>query len=475
LGDLPRFALLEHTLTQPKNRPNLETEEGIKTTRLWSNQSLNTGAKWAWLKKKIYYNDDGLPTLQSLGITDIFIKSDDHETSPNIRGEFGVNLFGFAYGELGVGEDVRMAAMACDKAGIPYRIVNIAPGKEIRQADIGLKTKVDESALNAPYKINIFCMPGFDTAARIYLKLGEKVFKNHYNIGWWPWELSNWPKGWEAAFHLIDEVWAGSEFSYEMYNKALKQFEVRHGLKKSCRLMPLAVSIDRLTNSKTKYTKKYFGLPEKSFLFLYAFDFSSHLKRKNPTALVHAFSKAFPPNLKTQNPPVGLILKVMNVNPKDPNWIKLESLCSQDPRIQLLIKTLDRPEVLGLIKVCDAYVSPHRAEGFGRTLAEAMLMGKPVVATNYSGNTFFMHPEYTLPVKFDLEVMDYGDYHFITKEDEAVWASPNIDHLAFQLQKAVGYREDPTFFKNVINYAEQLFSPEKIGKKMIARLSEINL
>ena len=103
---------------------------------------------------------------------------------------------------------------------------------------------------------------------------------------------------------------------------------------------------------------------------------------------------------------------------------------------------MDRGEVLALINVCDAYVSPHRAEGFGRTLTEAMLLGKPVVATNYSGNAFYMNPEVTFPVDYELVPVKQGDYHFVEDEDGAVWANPSITHLASQMQAAMTASKD---------------------------------
>ena len=128
---------------------------------------------------------------------------------------------------------------------------------------------------------------------------------------------------------------------------------------------------------------------------MFIFDFNSHLARKNPQAVIAAFRKAFPAKDKE----VNLVLKVMNAKDTDPNWKAFLKLCEQDDRIWLITDTMDRPDVLALVESCDAYVSLHRAEGFGRTLAEAMMYGKPVIATGYSGNADFMHPDLSFPVE----------------------------------------------------------------------------
>jgi glycosyltransferase involved in cell wall biosynthesis len=241
-------------------------------------------------------------------------------------------------------------------------------------------------------------------------------------------------------------------------------------------LMPLAASVER---AKT-FTRKHFGLPEDTYLFLYVFDFNSHLKRKNPQAAIKAFQEAF--SLKgakvkstSDVSKVGLVFKVMNTKQNNPDWLEFEKLIAGDERITVINKTLDREEILGLIKVCDAYVSPHRAEGFGRTLAEAMLFGKPVIATNYSGNTFYMHPELTLPVQYQLMPMKKGDYHFVEDEDGAVWAEPSIPDMATQMLWAIEKSQEPSFKKQLEQYALDTFSPLRTGRLMKKRLEKIQI
>jgi len=468
LGDLPRFALLEYSLMPAKKRPDIATAGGAEKLRTLAAHSEVLGAngiggKWAWLRQPTE-----LPKTQFLAKPTVNLISDaSSATQPLIaKKPFGVNLFGFAYGELGIGEDLRMAVACCEAAGVAYRVINIEPGTEIRQNDKAVQTQVEQGVASAPYAINVFILPGFDIVSRVFLKMGSEVFKDHYNIGWCPWELGIWPAAWSRAFELVDEIWAGSQFSHEMYTRSTK---------KPCTPMPLATQLVGLQ----KKTRKHFGLPANEFLFLYVFDFNSHLERKNPTAVLEGFDKAFP-KTKTDSQDgsqegsnVGLVLKVMNAKPADPAWQKFEKNCKSDKRIHLIDQTMDRGEVLALINVCDAYVSPHRAEGFGRTLTEAMLLGKPVVATNYSGNAFYMNPEVTFPVDYELVPVKRGDYHFVEDEDGAVWANPSIPHLASQMQAAMAASKDPQFKANLLAYAQQTFAPERTAHFMKLRLESL--
>jgi len=128
----------------------------------------------------------------------------------------GVNLIGHAYGELGIGEDLRMAVEACEAAGIPYAIVNFSPGAATRQDDQLLAGRTGNAgeAASAPYATNIFCLTAFETA-RLYLEYGPGLFEGRRNIGWWPWELPVWPERWRPALNLVDEIWAASRFSQD--------------------------------------------------------------------------------------------------------------------------------------------------------------------------------------------------------------------------------------------------------------------
>lgn len=347
----------------------------------------------------------------------LWVKTISSKITPQDAKPFGLNIYGFAYGELGIGEDLRMAVECCEAAGILYHLVNVDAG-DARQADLHLKDKVKDVTEMPPYNTNLFCLPAFDTISRVFMEKGTAVFDGYRNIGWWPWELSVFPKDWKPfAFELVDEVWASSQFLYEMYKKSTN---------KAVKKVPLSVSVERMK----PYPRKHYGLPENIFLFLYVFDFNSSVARKNPMAAVQAFLAAFKPNDLS----VGLVLKTMNTKTNNHEWQAFLKVCKTDKRINLITETLDRPEVLGLINCCDAYLSLHRAEGFGRTIAEAIMLGKPVIATAYSGNIDYMKGENLYLVNYKLINIHNEQYHWIESYDSAVWAEPNIEEAIIFLR-----------------------------------------
>ncbi len=322
------------------------------------------------------------------------------------RHPFGANIIGYARGELGIGEDSRMCALALSQVDTPFAVVNIPVGSNTREADGYLDACLAE---DAPYPVNIFCLTGLDTA-RIWLERGDALFSGRVNVGYWPWELPAWPEVMADAYGLMDELWVSSAHTRDAFAKSAPI---------PVRLMPMAVSVDRLTPRP----RSFFGLPDDRFLFLYTFDCNSYLARKNPLAAIAAFREAF----AGSDAPVGLVLKTMNAREDDPRWLALAEAAALDRRIAFVRDTLDRGDVLGLFAACDAYLSPHRAEGFGRTLAEAMLLGKPVIATNHSGSVDFLTPQTGFPVGYRLSPIGAGEYPF---GEGLLWADPDIEALA---------------------------------------------
>lgn len=364
---------------------------------------------------------------------------------------FGVNLVGFAFGELGIGEDLRMAAQACEAADIPFKVLNINPGQHLRQADRLVAPHVVDDAAGLPHAVNIFCLTGFDTL-RAYAERGPALFEGRRNIGWWPWELPVWPGRWSAAFSVVDEIWAATRFTQEMFEGATDR---------PVTLMPLPVSVARMK----KTSRRALGLPARRFLFLYVFDFNSYLARKNPLAVIDAFQRAFPAG----DDSVGLVLKTMNSRGDNPVWEAFTQRCAADARIVLLQRTLDREVVLGLVDACDAYVSLHRSEGFGRTMAEAMLLGKPVVGTGFSGNADFLTKDTGYPVKWRKRPVAVGEYPFVEDADGAWWAEPDVGHAARQM-RAAREAAGSEWAQQLPQQVHGLFAPEAIGARMAQAL-----
>src|SRR5258708_8695952 len=132
---------------------------------------------------------------------------------------------------------------------------------------------------------------------------------------------------------------------------------------------------------------------------------------------------------------------------------------------------ISRQEMTGLVASFDSFVSLHRSEGFGIGMAQAMYLGKPVIATGYSGNMDFMNHHNSYLVRYRLAELeqDYGPY-----EKGNVWADPDLEHAAELMRLVFGDRESA---RSVARQAEadikKQMTVEIAGARMKARLLSV--
>jgi glycosyltransferase involved in cell wall biosynthesis len=366
--------------------------------------------------------------------------------------ENGVNLIGSIRTETGIGESCRVAANALNKARIPFGIINFKMNKITKNKDYSWVGKEMEIPI---YNTNIFHVNASRISAA-YKHFGDDLFHGRYNIGYWAWELQEFPDKWSENFEVVDEIWVPSTFVQEAISK-----------KSPVPVIKIPHSVEVILPKKIN--RNYFNLPGERFLFLSMYDVLSLQERKNPKAVVKAFKKAFAKN----NPSVGLVLKVNNgqKNPKEIKNLKKEIKGYRN--IIMINEVLNRSEINGLLNSIDCFVSLHRAEGFGLGLAEAMYLGKPVIATNWSGNTDFMTNYNSFPVEYKLIKIgkDYGPYNF-----DQMWADPDVDHAAHYMTKIWSDRKLGKVIglegqKTICNY----FAPTKVGKLIKNRLTSLSL
>ncbi len=361
----------------------------------------------------------------------------------------GVNVFGHALSRLGLGEDVRMAVKSLEAAGIPYVIRNIeavAAGQD--EAPEGLRLSDD-----LPYDVNLFCMTAESTMGAIIAQ-GAGLAEGRYNIGVWHWELPEWPRAWNHAWDFVDEVWAPSRFTYEAYLHAAT-VPVMH--------MPVAVMADATEGA----TRADFGLPQDHFLFGFSFDGLSSFARKNPQAVLAAFHKAFPPSERN----VGLVLKSIRGTADRSAWQSMADLMRADERIYVIDESLSRGRLLDLYRSFDAFVSLHRSEGFGRNIAEAMLLEKPVIVSAFSGNMDFTDENTAALVRTGLRNVRQGEYPFGAGQK---WGDPDVEAAARSMRRMVMDHEwRKSLAANGAARIRQDHSPNAVARTWAGRLREL--
>lgn len=363
----------------------------------------------------------------------------------------GVRIVGNVGGESGMGNSLRAFAAACATAGVPHALVDARLRNPSRQ--VALEAAGATSA-EADLRSNILYMP-LDQVGHALAALGEPAFTGRYNILVPFWELATCPDEWRHAAAFVDEIWAPTRFVAD----AVASLSPRVRLVPPCVPEPRPRQLDRATA----------GLPRDAFLFFFSFDFFSYPERKNPLAAVAAFRAAFP--LGTE--PTGLIVSAMNADIRAAYWQRLRAAAADDPRIRLLGGHRPHDEVLGLCQLADCYISLHRAEGFGYGPAEAMLLGKPVVLTAYSGPLDYATEENACLVGFKLVPVAAGAY---PHHEGRVWAEPDISHAAWHMRRLV---DDPTAARRLGQAGRETiragFSTLLIGGLVLERLQEVGV
>lgn len=362
----------------------------------------------------------------------------------------GLNIIGYAQGVIGISEDVRMAVRSLAHAQVPLAVIDAPmPGPAPRDHTLDALLTTQPA-----HPVSLYCLPPPELG-RLAMEGGIRLLRSGtYNIGGPHWELPMWPRHLAGVFDELDEVWTYTEF----VRQAIAPLTDRPVLK-----MPLAVEVD----ASIGRDRTALGLPEKSFLFLVMFDGNSWLSRKNPLAAVQAFVKAFPGNRH-----VGLVIKAMGLDRASAGWQAVEAVIGGDDRVMVIDKTLSRQELTCLTASCDAYVSLHRAEGFGRIIAETMLLGVPTVTTNFSGNVDFCLPTTSYLVDGPLVPLRREDYIFSEGQH---WCDPDVEQAALQMQRLF---EDKAHTQALTQAASELirehYSPQAAGLAYRERLLELN-
>lgn len=282
-------------------------------------------------------------------------------------------------------------------------------------------------------------------------RLGEDYFHGP-RIGIWGWETDTIPARWQRAFALVQEIWVYSRFMAQNIGAAAP--------------VPTIALPPPVQPPAEPAQPQRLGVPDDGFLFLFVFDYLSTIQRKNPVGLIEAFKRAFAPG---EGP--RLLLKTIN-GPLRP-LAEEEVLWAAHgrPDIHVIDRSLSGDELDGLMAACDAYVSLHRSEGFGLTMAEAMAIGKPVIGTGYSGNLDFMNAENSYLVEYELGRVgpDCEIY-----PPEGTWAMPSVEHAA-ELMRRVVERPDEAAAIGARARQDVLreLSPQATGAAMRGRLEEL--
>ena len=340
----------------------------------------------------------------------------------------GFNLIGYATSPTGLGEDLRCFASLLDELGIAFSITDIP-------TDSSGKIKPKFKHLSTTdFSNSVFFMSPMEC-----LNLADhhpRLFKTpKLKIGYFLWELPDFPDEYLPALDLVDQIWCPTKFVQNAFLAKSKKLVLA---------IPLPVIQSRASKNNLRES---LDIPQDAFVALFMFDLHSTINRKNPQGVIEAFQQF----AKNKND-VYLILKInrwQNVARSQMRWLPI------DPRIKLVTQTLEAPALASLYQSANTYLSLHRSEGFGRTLVEALQQGLPVIATNHSGPADFLNEDNAKILGWLPQSVFKDDYPF---NQLSIWANPMIEDAVLALEELYAqkpYQKSPAAIKSGATFSVQ--------------------
>lgn len=323
-----------------------------------------------------------------------------------------LRVVGLLSSSSGLGKSARLCTEALGDLGYGVAGVDVAG---LYESDDGLPFAASVGTSGRPqvsvYHLNPpMLLPGV-------LRANWLRYLRTFNIGYWAWELESLPREWVNALRFVDAVMVPSSFC--------KRAVERH-TDKPVVIVPHPIRVGPVAPAPSPAGGR--------FRIVSIFNFGSSFERKNPLAAVRAFRDAFPGD------DAELVLKVSDGAKYPDDRARLLAEIGTAGNIRLVDEVWDEARLAAFLGSADGYLSLHRSEGFGLTLAEAIAAGVPVVTTNWSGSTDFCDPDLCFPVDYDLVPVRDKDPSF-AGTGGAVWAEPSVAHASVQLRRLREGRE----------------------------------
>jgi glycosyltransferase involved in cell wall biosynthesis len=310
----------------------------------------------------------------------------------------------------GLGEGARLMRSGLDALGVPNWAVDVSD-----HLPAGASGAPVDASVSPPAGMPLVIHVNAPLLPVVLLRLRRDFCRGRRVIGFWNWELPDLPSDWRAGARFVHEVWVPSAFTAKAVEKLLPG---------KVRVVPFPLAVaPRLPLTRDRAA---FGLPETAIVVLVSMNLASSLERKNPMAAIAAFRAAFGDRMDRV-----LLLKIGNPDHSPEDFARIVAAVGDASNICIDTRSYPAADVHSLTASADIILSLHRAEGFGLVLAEAMLLGKPVIATGWSGNMEFMDEKSAALVGYRMvPVSDPRQvYH------DSVWAEPDQAEAASHLRR----------------------------------------
>ena len=327
--------------------------------------------------------------------------------------EPGVVVTGYLDRMLGLGGVAREILAASEQVGIPV---------SERLLTGSLSPEVGSSGDRGPLREVSISVLGVGSGDWWSFNERPEVQAANRRIGVLYWEADCPIPGIDDVARSLDEIWVASDF-------------VRHIVERQVgipvRVMPTPF---RITPPSACDISALVSQLDGRRYFVFAFDYQSTVQRKNPLGAVEAFRSAF-----SADDDVCLILKSVNGNRKRRDRAMLERHVEGMTDVVTIDGPWDWGDLSRLLANATGYVSLHRSEGFGLTIAEAMGLGVPTIASAYGGNLQFSDSTTSMLVSGGSSRIGEGADPYPA---DAEWFEPSPHQAAEYMRRIVDGSDD---------------------------------
>ncbi|MBF0531355.1 MAG: glycosyltransferase [Deltaproteobacteria bacterium] len=324
-----------------------------------------------------------------------------------------ITVIGVLSSTTGLGEGARLNLDALARLGYDIRYFDLAPA--FRQQDMAETDWPGSPMTEGPGIALIHVNPHVLPYA--LCRIGARRLKGKRIIGYWAWELPEIPPAWRQVLDCVDELWVPSVFTAN----AIRPFT-----SKAVHVVHHPVAL-RPPVARTCLRARL-GIAPEQFAVLTMFHMGSCFERKNPLDAIRAFRAAF-----GDREDATLLVKVADAEVQPWAAGQLREMIGNSPNIKVITEKFSRQGIADLIGSADVVLSLHRSEGFGLVMAEAMLLGRSVVATKWSANVEFM--DETLSELVPCTMVPANDPQESYLQSHLKWAAPDVAAAAAALRR----------------------------------------
>jgi glycosyltransferase involved in cell wall biosynthesis len=355
-----------------------------------------------------------------------------------------VTYYGWVFDASGYGHAARSYVHALHRAGINLSVVDLAGGAH------GIADPLVESLVGRKFESDFHLFHGIPP----YWSRRAFALKNV--IAMTVWETDTMPSQWRPALNHALEVWLPCEFNTAVFARALQRpvFKLPHPI------LPRADAGPGETPLSADLE-----VDDGDFVFYSVFEWQD---RKGPADAIEAFLRAFPAGTKA--------VLVMKANPgaagiAATTLAEVRRRVPSGARVLLRCEAWSERQVAALHARGNAYVSLHRGEGWNLPLFEAACLGKPIIATEFSGPLDYLDSEaHGLVRHTSAPVRQRYAYYSPSMR----WAQPDVEHAAELMREVLGNADEMRRRSSAV--AESLrarFSLETVGAAARARLLQL--